>query len=62
MPAPDPEAIAEQVFSALSDPTRRAVLAALARVWDGPLSALKDHLDRDVPTAVPPDGTRRNRR
>jgi DNA-binding transcriptional ArsR family regulator len=27
---PDPEAIAEQVFTALADPTRRAILAALA--------------------------------
>ncbi len=30
---PDREAVAEQVF------------AALARDWDGPLVALKDHLD-----------------
>ncbi|MCC8246288.1 metalloregulator ArsR/SmtB family transcription factor [Saccharothrix luteola] len=108
---PDVEAVAERVFTALSDPTRRAILAALAaggpatatdladrlpvtrqaiakhlalltdaglvlaepgerrrvrfrlrsapmrvaqqylaalaRDWDGPLSALKDHLDRD---------------
>ncbi|MER5268686.1 metalloregulator ArsR/SmtB family transcription factor [Actinosynnema sp. NPDC002837] len=108
---PDVEAVAEQVFTALSDPTRRAILAALAaggpatatdladrlpvtrqaiakhlalltdaglvlaepgerrrvrfrlrsapmqvaqqylaalaRDWDGPLGALKDHLDRD---------------
>ena len=28
--APDTEAIAEQVFTALADPTRRAILAALA--------------------------------
>ena len=27
---PDIEAIAEQVFTALADPTRRAILAALA--------------------------------
>jgi hypothetical protein len=33
---PDNEAIAEQVF------------AALARDWDGPLEALKDHLDRNA--------------
>ena len=46
MPDPDVEAIAEQVFTALADPTRRAILAALARDWDGPLDALKDHLDR----------------
>jgi len=30
MPPPDVEAIAEQVFAALADPSRRAVLAALA--------------------------------
>jgi DNA-binding transcriptional ArsR family regulator len=30
MPPPDIEAIAEQVFVALADPTRRAILAALA--------------------------------
>ena len=110
MPPPDLEAIAEQVFTALADPTRRAILAelaargpatatdlaaglpitrqaiakhlvllaevglvtaepgerrrvryrlrsapmqaaqqflaALARDWEGPLGALKDHLDR----------------
>jgi len=34
---PDLEAIAEQVFSALADPTRRAVLAALASA--GPATA-----------------------
>jgi DNA-binding transcriptional ArsR family regulator len=123
--APDAEAVAEQVFTALSDPTRRAILAALAsggpatatdladrlpitrqaiakhlallaevglvtaepgerrrvrfrlrsapmqvaqqylaslaRDWDGPLSALKDHLDRTLPTAVPPDEPRTHR-
>lgn len=32
--APDIEAVAEQVFIALADPTRRAILAALAT--DGP--------------------------
>ncbi len=32
--APDLEAVAEQVFVALADPTRRAILAALAT--DGP--------------------------
>jgi DNA-binding transcriptional ArsR family regulator len=117
---PDIEAVAEQVFTALADPTRRAVLAALAadgpatatdlagllpisrqaiakhlallsqaglvtaepgerrrvryrlrsapmqvaqqflaalaRDWDGPLDALKDHLDRSArqPAATPP--------
>jgi DNA-binding transcriptional ArsR family regulator len=34
---PDSEAIAEKVFSALADPTRRAILAALAA--DGPATA-----------------------
>ncbi len=34
---PDPEAIAERVFTALADPTRRAILAALAA--DGPATA-----------------------
>jgi DNA-binding transcriptional ArsR family regulator len=34
---PDIEAIAEQVFSALADPTRRAILAALA--GHGPATA-----------------------
>src|SRR5690349_14125602 len=34
---PDAEAIAEQVFTALADPTRRSVLAALAA--DGPATA-----------------------
>lgn len=37
MPRPDIEAIAEQVFIALADPTRRAVLAALAS--GGPATA-----------------------
>jgi len=37
MPPPDIEAIAEQVFAALADPTRRAILAALAA--DGPATA-----------------------
>ena len=35
--APDIEAIAEQVFVALADPTRRTILAALAT--DGPATA-----------------------
>jgi DNA-binding transcriptional ArsR family regulator len=42
----DIEAIAEQVFAALADPTRRAILAALARDWDSPLGAPKEHPDR----------------
>ena len=120
---PDIEAIAEQVFTALADPTRRAILAtlasegpatatdladrlpvtrqaiakhlvllaevglvtaepgerrrvryrlrsapmrvaqqflaALARDWDGPLEALKDHLDRSarVLATTPPHET-----
>ena len=37
MPQPDVEAIAEQVFLALADPTRRGILAALAA--DGPATA-----------------------
>jgi DNA-binding transcriptional ArsR family regulator len=37
LPGPDIEAIAEQVFIALSDPTRRAILAALAS--GGPATA-----------------------
>jgi DNA-binding transcriptional ArsR family regulator len=115
---PDIEAIAEQVFTALADPTRRAILAALASVgpatatdlaallpitrqavakhlalltgaglvrpepgerrrvryrlqpapmqvaqqflaalardWESPLGALKDHLDRSDSAAAPP--------
>jgi DNA-binding transcriptional ArsR family regulator len=35
--SPDIEAVAEQVFVALADPTRRAILAALAT--DGPSTA-----------------------
>ena len=35
--APDIEAVAEQVFAALADPTRRAILAALAAA--GPATA-----------------------
>src|SRR5258708_8790744 len=37
MPPPDIEAIAEQVFVALADPSRRAILAALAS--GGPATA-----------------------
>src|ERR1700712_5415159 len=121
---PDIEAVAEQVFTALADPSRRAILArlaaggpatatdlaarlpitrqaiakhlalltdaglvtaepgerrrvryrlrsapmkvaqqflaALARDWDGPLDALKDHLDRSArrPPTTPPHETR----
>ena len=36
-PRPDIEAVAEEVFTALADPTRRAILAALAA--DGPATA-----------------------
>ncbi len=56
---PDVEAVAEQVFAALANPTRRAILAALARDWDGPLDSLKDHLARTAPepATTPPDET-----
>jgi len=37
MPQPDTEAIAEQVFAALADPSRRAILGALAA--GGPATA-----------------------
>ena len=37
MPPPDGEAIAEQVFAALADPTRRSILATLAS--GGPATA-----------------------
>src|SRR5262245_19669514 len=37
MPPPDIEAVAEQVFTALADPTRRTILAALAA--EGPATA-----------------------
>ena len=66
---PDTEAVAEQVFTALADPTRRRsvpmrvaqqFLAALARDWDTPLAALKDHLDQpDRETATALDTTQR---
>ena len=36
-PGPDVEVVAEQVFTALADPTRRAILAALAA--QGPATA-----------------------
>ena len=36
-PRPDIEAVAEEVFAALADPSRRAILAALAA--DGPATA-----------------------
>ena len=60
---PDAEAIAEQVFTALADPSRRDILAALARDWDGPLGALQDHLDRSAhgprhPNSANPDERR----
>jgi len=37
MPGPDPEAVAQEVFAALADPSRRAILAALAA--GGPATA-----------------------
>jgi DNA-binding transcriptional ArsR family regulator len=41
-PGPDVEAVAEQVFVALADPTRRGILATLAA--DGPATDLADRL------------------
>src|SRR6266516_2192576 len=42
--APDVEAIAEQVFTALADPTRRAILAALAAEGTSTATELADRL------------------
>jgi DNA-binding transcriptional ArsR family regulator len=42
--APDPEAVAEQVFVALADPTRRAILAALATNGPATVTELADRL------------------
>jgi len=41
---PDTEAIAEQVFVALADPTRRAILAALAAAGPATATDLADRL------------------
>ncbi|HZQ59120.1 MAG TPA: metalloregulator ArsR/SmtB family transcription factor [Acidimicrobiales bacterium] len=41
---PDIEAIAEQVFSALADPTRRAILASLAALGPATATDLADRL------------------
>jgi DNA-binding transcriptional ArsR family regulator len=41
---PDSEAIAEQVFTALADPTRRAILAALAAGGPATATDLADRL------------------
>jgi DNA-binding transcriptional ArsR family regulator len=41
---PDSEAIAEQVFTALADPTRRAILAALAERGPATATDLADRL------------------
>jgi DNA-binding transcriptional ArsR family regulator len=41
---PDTEAIAEQVFAALADPTRRAILAALAAGGPATATGLADRL------------------
>jgi DNA-binding transcriptional ArsR family regulator len=41
---PDAEAIAEQVFAALADPTRRAILAALAAEGPATATELADRL------------------
>ena len=45
MPPPDLEAVAQEVFTALADPSRRAILAALAA--DGPATAT------DLASALP---------
>jgi DNA-binding transcriptional ArsR family regulator len=44
MPQPDVEAIAEQVFIALADPTRRGILAALASGGPATATDLADRL------------------
>jgi DNA-binding transcriptional ArsR family regulator len=44
MPPPDGEAIAEQVFIALADPSRRAILAALAGGGPATATDLADRL------------------
>src|SRR5438874_12079900 len=44
MPPPDIEAIAEQVFAALADPSRRAILAALAAGGPATATDLADRL------------------
>ena len=41
---PDIEAVAEQVFAALADPTRRAILAALASGGPATATDLADRL------------------
>ena len=41
---PDSEAVAEQVFTALSDPTRRAILAMLASAGPATATDLADRL------------------
>ncbi|SDD37638.1 ArsR/SmtB family transcription factor [Actinokineospora iranica] len=41
---PDTEAVAEQVFTALADPSRRAILAALATTGPATATDLADHL------------------
>lgn len=41
---PDSEAIAEQVFTALADPTRRAILASLAALGPATATDLADRL------------------
>jgi DNA-binding transcriptional ArsR family regulator len=44
MPPPDIEAVAEQVFTALADPTRRSILAALASGGPATATDLADEL------------------
>ena len=43
-PGPDPESVAEQVFIALADPTRRSILAALAAGGPATATDLADRL------------------
>ena len=43
-PGPDPEPVAEQVFIALADPTRRSILAALAAGGPATATDLADRL------------------
>ena len=44
MPRPDPEAAAVAVFTALADPTRRAILAELAALGPATATDLADRL------------------
>jgi DNA-binding transcriptional ArsR family regulator len=44
MDGPEPEAVAQEVFSALADPSRRAILAALAAAGPATATDLAAHL------------------